>query len=192
MVIIYLGGRYRDLGAMWLVRPGRPPRERGCERSCFRWGLPAAASPRTAVSSYLTISPLGVVTSKLAANTTLEGLSLPGGLFLWHFPSSHPDRTLSCTLPDEARTFLEATLACDDPAYSAGRIVPQGRPRSAEIRSDGTMSFVRVAMSSMKNQRLPQKLRTRSRPAEHDPMYGAGAPTQARQAASSARQAERE
>ena len=29
-----------------------------------------------------------------------------GGMFLWHFPSSCPDRTLSCTLPDEARTFL--------------------------------------------------------------------------------------
>ena len=31
-----------------------------------------------------------------------------GGLFLWHFPSSCPDRTLSCTLPDGARTFLDA------------------------------------------------------------------------------------
>ena len=27
-------------------------------------------------------------------------------MFLWHFPSSCPDRTLSCTLPYEARTFL--------------------------------------------------------------------------------------
>ncbi len=27
-------------------------------------------------------------------------------MFLWHFPSSRPDRTLSCTLPYEARTFL--------------------------------------------------------------------------------------
>jgi|GEM_PF-5932920 len=27
-------------------------------------------------------------------------------MFLWHFPSSRPDRTLSCTLPGEARTFL--------------------------------------------------------------------------------------
>src|SRR5579863_10181208 len=27
-------------------------------------------------------------------------------MFLWHFPSSRPDRTLSCTLPCEARTFL--------------------------------------------------------------------------------------
>jgi hypothetical protein len=45
------------------------------------------------VSSYLTISPL------LLAETR-------GGVFLWHFPSSRPDRTLSCTLPSEARTFL--------------------------------------------------------------------------------------
>jgi hypothetical protein len=29
-------------------------------------------------------------------------------MFLWHFPSSYPDRTLSCTLPDGARTFLNA------------------------------------------------------------------------------------
>jgi hypothetical protein len=28
-------------------------------------------------------------------------------MFLWHFPSSRPDRTLSCTLPSEARTFLD-------------------------------------------------------------------------------------
>ena len=37
------------------------------------------------------------------------GLGRRGGMFLWHFPSSRPDRTLSCTLPSEARTFL--TLA---------------------------------------------------------------------------------
>jgi hypothetical protein len=30
-------------------------------------------------------------------------------MFLWHFPSSCPDRTLSCTLPDGARTFLDAS-----------------------------------------------------------------------------------
>jgi hypothetical protein len=29
-------------------------------------------------------------------------------MFLWHFPSGRPDRTLSCTLPYEARTFLTA------------------------------------------------------------------------------------
>ena len=40
---------------------------------------------------------------------TLAGAEARGGMFLWHFPSSRPDRTLSCTLPCEARTFL--TLA---------------------------------------------------------------------------------
>ena len=32
-------------------------------------------------------------------------------MFLWHFPSSRPDRTLSCTLPYEARTFLPVRRA---------------------------------------------------------------------------------
>src|ERR1700744_5868379 len=36
-------------------------------------------------------------------------------MFLWHFPSSRPDRTLSCTLPCEARTFL------DDPVVAMTR-----------------------------------------------------------------------
>ena len=43
----------------------------------------------------------------LAAPVTLS-VSKHGGMFLWHFPSSCPDRTLSCTLPDGARTFLDA------------------------------------------------------------------------------------
>ena len=30
---------------------------------------------------------------------TLAGAEASGGMFLWHFPSSRPDRTLSCTLP---------------------------------------------------------------------------------------------
>ena len=42
-----------------------------------------------------------------------------GGLFLWHFPSSCPDRTLSCTLPCEARTFLTGTSRRDHPAHPA-------------------------------------------------------------------------
>ena len=45
-------------------------------------------------------------------------MHLPG-MFLWHFPSSRPDRTLSCTLPDEARTFLDGTRRRDDPANFA-------------------------------------------------------------------------
>jgi len=36
-------------------------------------------------------------------------------MFLWHFPSGCPDRTLSCTLPYEARTFLTS------PSTSSGR-----------------------------------------------------------------------
>jgi hypothetical protein len=71
---------------------GGPPSPEGrIERSCFRWGLPEPASPRGSVSSYLRFHPCR------------RG---SGGMFLWHFPSSCPDRTLSCTLPDEARTFL--------------------------------------------------------------------------------------
>ena len=63
------------------LRTGRPPFR--AEPSCSRWGLPEPASPRCSVSSYLTISPLP---------------GKPGGMFLWHFPSGRPDRTLSCTL----------------------------------------------------------------------------------------------
>jgi len=37
---------------------------------------------------------------------TLAARLTPRGMFLWYFPSSCPDRTLSCTLPFEARTFL--------------------------------------------------------------------------------------
>ena len=91
---------------------GRAVRFRRAERlssaSCFRWGLPERTSPYGSVSSYLTISPFPP-----------EG----GGLFLWHFPSSCPDRTLSCTLPCEARTFLttcvQARKRRGHPAYSA-------------------------------------------------------------------------
>src|SRR5580658_3677816 len=80
------------------------------ERSCFRWGLPECASPRDSVSSYLTISPL-------------RGLQRsPRGMFLWHFPSSCPDRTLSCTLPCEARTFLTDLHPRDRPAHFASTV----------------------------------------------------------------------
>jgi len=49
------------LDATLLVRTGHPfggRSRRRVERSCFRWGLPEAASPQHSVSSYLTISPL--------------------------------------------------------------------------------------------------------------------------------------
>ena len=39
------------------------------------------------------------------------------GMFLWHFPSSFPDRTLSCTLPYEARTFLTHEWARSSGAF---------------------------------------------------------------------------
>lgn len=54
-------------------------------------------------------------------------------MFLWHFPSSCPDRTLSCTLPAEARTFLTlaGAVICRTPRrhYSmpAGKRVVEAR-----------------------------------------------------------------
>ena len=91
-----------------LVRTGRPAPgslQEHIEHPCFGWGLPARTSPCSAVSSYLTISPLPA-----------------GGMFLWHFPSSCLDRTLSCTLPYEARTFLTSKKR-GHPAYSAPIVV---------------------------------------------------------------------
>ena len=59
-------------------------------------------------------------------------------MFLWHFPSSCPDRTLSCTTPYEARTFLpsafglpKAVLSLSKggrPAYSASCSITQRLP----------------------------------------------------------------
>jgi hypothetical protein len=50
-------------------------------------------------------APSGLSLSKAAGAPELVAITR-GGVFLWHFPSSRPDRTLSCTLPCEARTFL--------------------------------------------------------------------------------------
>ena len=92
---IYLG-RTLPCDSMRCSSIGRAAQPlRALKRSCFGWGLPERASPRRSVSSYLTISPL-----------SRRGEPRRDGLFLWHFPSSCPDRTLSCTLPGEARTFL--------------------------------------------------------------------------------------
>ena len=103
-------------------RAGPRVRDAACERSCFRWGLPR---------EYVTVRRRELLPhdftlrccprDKLAANTTLKGLSLPG-MFLWHFPSSRPDRTLSCTLPSEARTFLDEPFRRDDPANFASMV----------------------------------------------------------------------
>ena len=49
---------------------------------------------------------LGLAFARSNTDRNFYGPRLPG-MFLWHFPSSCPDRTLSCTLPDEARTFLK-------------------------------------------------------------------------------------
>ena len=64
--------------------------------SCSGWGLPRALSPGSAVSSYLTFSPLHVRAHAV--------------YFLWHFPWGHPHWTLSSTLLFGARTFLPRSI----------------------------------------------------------------------------------
>jgi hypothetical protein len=61
-------------------------------------------------------------------------------MFLWHFPSSCPDRTLSCTLPDGARTFLNActlrrpgVLRVDDLTGRSRRSQVVGDPFSLRV-----------------------------------------------------------
>jgi hypothetical protein len=107
----------------------RPP---VIEPSCSRWGLPAPASPRSAVRSYRTISPLPLRCRN-------------GGLFLWHFPSSRPDRTLSCTLPDGARTFLDA---CAPRRPSALRASDAIRKHAARQVASGLLCDAMPAWSS--------------------------------------------
>ena len=97
---------------MLLVRPGRPPREGGWRAILLQVGFTRG---RVSVDRRELLPHDFTLASDRQAG--------PGGLFLWHFPSSRPDRTLSCTLPDEARTFLRHRDACGDPAYSARRIV---------------------------------------------------------------------
>ena len=53
-------------------------------------------------------------------------------MFLWHFPSSRPDRTLSCTLPDGARTFLGTRVPRRPGALRASDAT--GKPRSPQAR----------------------------------------------------------
>ena len=60
-------------------------------RSCSRWGLHSDDVTTMLVSSYLAFPPLP------------KNL---GGISLLHYPSSHPDWTLSSTLPYGAPTFL--------------------------------------------------------------------------------------
>ncbi len=65
-------------------------------RPCSRWGLPGRHVSIPPVRSYRTISPLPQAAV----------------LFLWHFPSGCPARTLSGIAPCGARTFLCAAIAC--------------------------------------------------------------------------------
>ena len=64
--------------------------------------------------------------------TLTPTLARRGGMFLWHFPSSHPDRTLSCTQPYEARTFLPPISSRGGhPAYSATVVYHRARISAA-------------------------------------------------------------
>ena len=65
---------------------------------CSGWGLTAAASPRTAVSSYLTISPLSHNVRRYVS-VSLSVTDAPKNGGPWALPS---------TLPGGARTFLSA------------------------------------------------------------------------------------
>src|SRR5581483_4148183 len=117
MTAISLGRTLPRASLRLVLIGGHPPRFRG-RASCFRWGLPERASPRNSVSSYLTISTLPQNASILGTPFGVKALrcfaparphtnpygapssqTFKGGVFLWHFPSSCPDRTLSCTLP---------------------------------------------------------------------------------------------
>ena len=95
------------LGAMWLVRTGRPYN---------RAILLQVGFTRARVTAQLR--------ELLPHDFTLAWApESPRGMFLWHFPSSCPDRTLSCTLPYEARTFLTPTT------HVAESAVTQRTPR---------------------------------------------------------------
>ncbi len=58
---------------------------------------------------------------------TLTGAVRRRGMFLWHFPSSCPDRTLSCTLPYEARTFLTPPREARPPSVLRAASIPPPR-----------------------------------------------------------------
>jgi hypothetical protein len=178
-VFIYLG-RSLPNGSLRCSSFGRAGRRADAmsERSCFRWGLPATASPRIAVSSYLTISPLRVW--RFAPNSHPSGgcrrhpvapfpasggfLRQPeeGGLFLWHFPSSRPDRMLSCTLPDEARTFLEQRLpAKTQRTPRAGSYHMAVRTQSARRRDARVKGNLRCGAALAAWQRIAPPMQTR-------------------------------
>lgn len=96
----------RPIIANWLKRPTQTrlglrllPRKLRSIRSCSRWGLPGTMSPAFLGVSYTSVPSLP---DPLAAAI--------GGPFLWHYPSTCADWTLSSTLPYGARTFLSRRL----------------------------------------------------------------------------------
>ena len=88
----------------------RPTWRRDGQPHCLLFGLASdvvyMASPvtRGSVVSYTAFSPL-----------PLHPYGSRGGISLLHFPWGHPRRTLSGTLPCEARTFLSRHLSARRP-----------------------------------------------------------------------------
>jgi hypothetical protein len=79
-------------------------------------------------------------------------------MFLWHFPSSCPDRTLSCTLPAEARTFLTLAGAVIERAsrgnYSTARRA-HGTARPAKPKNESGACRTRHTHGGGKETRTP-------------------------------------
>ena len=93
--------RAGDDVAVGVKRPTRGRAGRPCPPiwPCSGWGLTAAASPRPAVSPYLTIAPLSHEVRRYVS----VSLSVPAD------ESDGEPWTLSSTLPGGARTFLHAS-----------------------------------------------------------------------------------
>ena len=89
-------------------------------------------------------------------------------MFLWHFPSSRPDRTLSCTLPGEARTFLPRNFVGRSPGVLRAQSIPRNPERSIEGRVPRRRScnFLGRFHTDVKLQNfvLPRKCRSASEP----------------------------
>ena len=79
---------------------------------------------------------------RLSQPCQAEPVEARGGMFLWHFPSSCPDRTLSCTLPCEARTFLTQN-GRGRPAYSATGSIARTCTDEEAARPEVSEEFVR-------------------------------------------------
>ena len=105
------------------LMPPRVLRRAGADFRQTVWGV---ASDRVYICTQLPAVP---VSSYLAFPSLPDKKS--GGLFLLHFPGSRLRRTLSVTLPCEARTFLAPTpygnMARDDPILSVCHYKRRGR-----------------------------------------------------------------